>query len=175
MTQPSSTAATGDVVADLMSADGYFARPDRVDHLFDWDNSGEGEVRGPGNDMVWQVTPQSAGHLHGIFERAGALVVGRAPFSAVTKGVAAAIAQGKDVAGVEAASLSGPSIIQQALELDLVDQITGEPAPVPLGRGILFFGGLSRALLLDDPVVVEGSRVTHLRFRVRHGTSRDDN
>lgn len=90
-----------------------------------------------------------------------------APFTAVTDGVASAIEQAKEAAGDKTVSLSGPSIIQQALELDLVDVIGVELAPVLLGRGIPFFAELPGPVLLDDPEVVLGNRVTHLRFRVR--------
>jgi hypothetical protein len=39
---------------------------------------------------------------------------------------------------------------------------------VLLGEGVRFFGELARGpLLLDDPQVTQGTRVTHLRFRVR--------
>ncbi|HUN37020.1 MAG TPA: deaminase [Trebonia sp.] len=92
-----------------------------------------------------------------------------APFTAVPEGVAAAITMARAAAGDKAVALAGPSIIQQALDLDLVDEIAVELAPVLLGRGIRFFGDLTHApLLLDDPEITESSRVTHLRFRVRH-------
>jgi dihydrofolate reductase len=91
-----------------------------------------------------------------------------APFTAVPAGVAAAIEQAKAAAGGKAVALAGPSIIQQALNLGLVDELAVELAPVLLGDGIRFFGELARSpLLLDDPLVIQGSRVTHLRFRVR--------
>jgi dihydrofolate reductase len=91
-----------------------------------------------------------------------------APFTAVPDGVAAAIGQAKAVAGDKAVALAGPSIIGQALDLGLVDEIAIDLAPVLLGAGIRFFGELAQApLLLDDPEVIEGSRVTHLRYRVR--------
>ena len=90
------------------------------------------------------------------------------PFTAVPDGVAAAIGQAKAVAGDKAVALAGPSIIQQALDLDLVDEIAIDLAPVLLGAGIRFFGELAHApLLLDDPEVIQGSRVTHLRYRAR--------
>jgi hypothetical protein len=41
-------------------------------------------------------------------------------------------------------------------------------APVLLGAGIPWFANLARApLLLDDPEVEVGHRVTHLTYRVR--------
>ena len=91
-----------------------------------------------------------------------------APFTAVTEGVAAAIEQAKAVAGSKAVALAGPSIIQQALNLDLVDELAVDLAPVLLGDGIRYFGELADApVLLDDPLVIQSTRVTHLRFRVR--------
>jgi dihydrofolate reductase len=92
----------------------------------------------------------------------------QAPFTAVPEGVAAAIEQAKAAAGSKAVALAGPSIIQQALNLGLVDELAVDLAPVLLGGGIRFFGELARSpVLLDDPRVIESARVTHLRFRVR--------
>jgi dihydrofolate reductase len=91
-----------------------------------------------------------------------------APFTAVPEGVAAAIEQAKATAGGKAVALAGPSIIQQALNLGLVDELAVDLAPVLLGGGIRFFGELAHSpVLLDDPQVIESARVTHLRFRVR--------
>jgi dihydrofolate reductase len=92
-----------------------------------------------------------------------------APYTAVPQGVAAAIEKAKAVAADKTVALAGTAIIQQALDLDLVDEIAVDLAPVLLGRGIRFFGELAQApVLLDDPEVKESTRVTHLRFRVRH-------
>jgi dihydrofolate reductase len=94
-----------------------------------------------------------------------------APFTAVPEGVAAAIERAKAVAGGKAVALAGPSIIQQALDLDLVDELAVDLAPVLLGDGIRFFGELAHSpVLLDDPQVIQSARVTHLHFRVRHRT-----
>jgi dihydrofolate reductase len=91
-----------------------------------------------------------------------------APFTAVTEGVAAAIGKATAVAGDKTVALAGPSVIQQALNLGLVDEIAVDLAPVLLGSGIRFFGELAHSpVLLDDPEIIEGTRVTHLRFRVR--------
>jgi dihydrofolate reductase len=92
-----------------------------------------------------------------------------APYTAVPEGVAAAIAKAKNAARDKTVALAGPSIIQQALDLDLVDEIAVDLAPVLLGRGIRFFHEIARPpVLLEDPEVRESVRVTHLRFRVRH-------
>jgi dihydrofolate reductase len=163
------------VIASLtMSVDGFIALPDDgVGHLFDWYDSGEVALPWPGMGMVSHVTPASAGYLRDTIEGTGAIVVGRRvyDFTAVPEGVAAAIGQAKAIAGDKAVALAGPSIIQQALDLGLVDEIAVDLAPVLLGEGIRFFGELaSGPLLLDDPQVIQGTRVTHLRFRVRPAT-----
>ena len=95
-----------------------------------------------------------------------------APFTAVPEGVAAAIQRARAVAGAKDVALAGPSVIGQALNLGLVDEIAVDLAPVLLGDGIRFFGELARPpALLDDPQVITGTRVTHLRFLVRRPAS----
>lgn len=97
-----------------------------------------------------------------------------APFTAVPEGVAVAIERAASVAGDKSVLLCGPNVIQQALELALVDENALELAPVLLGKGVRFFGELSDPpLLLEDPEVIEGARVTHLIFKVRHRTGHD--
>jgi dihydrofolate reductase len=94
-----------------------------------------------------------------------------APFTAVTEGVAAAIDAARARAGNKTVALAGPNIIQQAINLDLVDELCVDLVPILLGSGVAFFGESTRRdVLLDDPEVIEGERVTHLRFRVRRST-----
>jgi hypothetical protein len=39
-----------------------------------------------------------------------------------------------------------------------------------MGEGIPYFANLADAPhLFDDPIVIQGSQVTHLRYRVRRG------
>jgi dihydrofolate reductase len=61
------------------------------------------------------------------------------------------------------------TITSQCLDLGLLDEITIDLVPVLLGGGVSFFEQLEAApILLDGPtLVVEGSRVTHLRYTVR--------
>lgn len=74
------------------------------------------------------------------------------------------VADGKDVV-IASADISG-----QALDLGLVDEVCISLAPVLLGKGIPYFAGLRQAPhRFDDPVVIQGSRATHLRFRLRRG------
>jgi dihydrofolate reductase len=91
-----------------------------------------------------------------------------APFTFVTEGVEAAVAQAKAVAGDKSVGVAGPNIAQQCLNLELLDEVRVELVPVLLGDGIRFFDHVQRApVMFDDPVVVEGERVTHLCYRVR--------
>jgi dihydrofolate reductase len=195
----------GNVIAALsMSLDGFIATPDDgVEHIFDWYENGPVRFEWPGNDMVSEVTPQSAAYLREISETAGALVVGRRVFDItdgwggrhpvgvpvfvvshrgpegwderhdpslttfVNDGVESAVRQAQQVAGDKDIAVSGASIAQQCLELGLLDAIHVELAPVLLGDGIPFFSKLPEPVLLEDPRVIEGDRVTHLVYKVR--------
>ncbi|MFC5266539.1 dihydrofolate reductase family protein [Kribbella qitaiheensis] len=90
-----------------------------------------------------------------------------APFTFVN-GVEDAINQAKDFAGDRAVSLTAGNLTGQALAAGLVDEIVLNLIPVVFGTGIPFFGTYSGAqVLLDGPSVVQGTRVTHLHYRVR--------
>ena len=82
----------------------------------------------------------------------------------VERGIAAArqIAGGKDV------SIASANIAAQALDMGLVDEVTISLVPVLLGKGIPYFANLAHGPhRFDDPVIIPGSRVTHLRYAVR--------
>jgi dihydrofolate reductase len=86
----------------------------------------------------------------------------------VLDGVESAIAQAKEVAGDNVVGVAGPNVIQQCLNLGLIDELNVELVPVLLGEGIRFFGDLAAPpVMLEDPTVIEGTRVTHLAFKVR--------
>lgn len=86
----------------------------------------------------------------------------------VHDGMAAAVEQARTVAGDKWVGVGGPNIAQQCLDLGLLDEIHIELAPVVLGDGIPFFADLAGTpIVLDDPRVIEGSRVTHLTYAVR--------
>jgi dihydrofolate reductase len=68
----------------------------------------------------------------------------------------------KDVA------IARASIAAQALDLGLVEEVTISLVPVLLGTGIPYFANVARAPhRFDDPVIIPGSRVTHLGYAVR--------
>jgi dihydrofolate reductase len=93
---------------------------------------------------------------------------GTTPIHFVTDGVASAVAQAARVAGDRTLVVASPSIAQQCLDAGLLDVIQVNLVPVLLGAGIPFFQELGRVpVMLDDPEVIQGRRVTHLRYRVR--------
>jgi dihydrofolate reductase len=94
-----------------------------------------------------------------------------APFTFVTDGIEPAIAKAKEIAGDKGVAVNGGQIARQCLEAGLLDEIWVDLAPVLLGGGRPFFDQVAGApYALDGPVsVVEGDRVTHLRYRVCKG------
>ena len=92
-----------------------------------------------------------------------------APFTFVTDGLRAAIDRARAIAGDRNVCVTPGRIASQCLELGLLDEISIDLAPVLLGSGVRFLDELKAApILLDGPdLLVEGSRVTHLRYHVR--------
>ena len=65
-------------------------------------------------------------------------------------------------------TIASADIIQQALNLSLVDELCISQVPVLFGTGIRYFGELvGDHVMLEDPVVIQGSRALHLRYPVR--------
>jgi dihydrofolate reductase len=93
-----------------------------------------------------------------------------APFSFVTDGIEAAVEQAKVLAGDKAVGVNGGTIASQCLNAGLLDEIWVDLVPVLLGGGTPFFDQLENAPAeLEGPTsVVEGTDVTHLRYRVRY-------
>jgi dihydrofolate reductase len=66
------------------------------------------------------------------------------------------------------ATIASADIIHQAVELGLVDEICVSLVPVLFGSGVRYFGDLVQGhVMLEDPVVVQGTRALHLRYPVR--------
>jgi dihydrofolate reductase len=92
----------------------------------------------------------------------------RFPRTTFTGGVEEAIATGKEIAGDNFVTIASADIIQQAVNLGLVDEICVSLVPVLFGAGIRYFGELIDGhVVLEDPVVVQGTRALHLRYPVR--------
>jgi len=91
-----------------------------------------------------------------------------APFTFVTDGVRSAVAKAKAYAGDKNVSVSPGDIGGQALAAGLVDEVRVDLVPVVFGTGVRYFGDdAGSPLLLENPRVVQGDRVTHLHYRVR--------
>ncbi|TCN38832.1 dihydrofolate reductase [Kribbella orskensis] len=124
-------------------------------HLFDLTNG-------------WHGVPAVGEHVFVVTHEAPAdWPFPDAPFTFVN-GVEDAINQAKDFAGDRAVSLTAGNLTGQALAAGLVDEVVLNLVPVVFGTGIPFFGTYAGAqVLLDDPSVIQGTRVTHLHYRVR--------
>ena len=78
------------------------------------------------------------------------------------------IERAKEIAGDKAVTIASANIAAQALDLGLVDEVHVSVVPVLLGEGIPYFANLGAAPhRLEDPVVVPGTRATHLQYAVR--------
>jgi hypothetical protein len=62
----------------------------------------------------------------------------------------------------------GVLCVEGCINLGLLDEITVNLTPVLLGSGVRLFDHLSNVPVpLDDPVVIEGTGVTTVRYRVQ--------
>ena len=86
-----------------------------------------------------------------------------APFTFVTDGVRSAVARAKALAGAGDVGVTPGNVGGQALEAGLIDEVRVDLVPVVLGAGVRYFGDYAGSpLLLENPQVVQGDRVTHL-------------
>src|SRR6516225_9337887 len=92
----------------------------------------------------------------------------RFPRTTFTGSVEDGVATAKEIAGAKFVTIASASIIQQALNLSLVDELCISQVPVLFGSGIRYFGELvGDHVVLEDPVVVQGNRALHLRYPLR--------
>ena len=82
----------------------------------------------------------------------------------VYDGIESAIAQAREVAGDKTVAVATPSTTRQAYEAGLLDRLSVNLVPVLLGEGIPWFAGMDADL--EDPTIVPGKGVTHLRYRL---------
>jgi dihydrofolate reductase len=95
------------------------------------------------------------------------------PFVFVTDGVESAIRQAKAAAGDKDVAICTASILQQALDAGLVDEITVDLVPYLLGGGVRLFDHLRSAPIeLEQFLCIQTPEVTHLGFRVLKSTTR---
>lgn len=90
-----------------------------------------------------------------------------APFTFVGS-LPEAIARAKQFSGDRNVSLCAGDLTGQALAAGLVDEVCIDVAPVVFGSGKRYFGTYDdAAVLLENPQIVQGDRITHLRYVIR--------
>jgi dihydrofolate reductase len=83
-------------------------------------------------------------------------------------GVSEAVAQAREAAGDKNVHvMGGADVIRQALELDLVDELTIIVAPVVLGGGKRLFEGFTKSLDLEHLGVRQSPYATFVDYRVK--------
>jgi len=91
-----------------------------------------------------------------------------APFRTADS-VESAIELAKQLAGDGLVEVTAGDVGGQAFSAGLVDEVAMDVAPVVLGRGVRFFGSHSDTVFLENPdVAIQGDRVLHLRFKIKH-------
>ena len=124
-------------------------------HLFDIMNGWDGNPPVGDHVIVVSHRPKPHGwHPHASYHFVNDVTEGIAKAHELASGRTVTIAAG-DVGG-------------QALALGLVDEVAMDVVPVVFGSGKRYFGPVDALHLLEDPhLVIPGSRVLHLRYRVR--------
>jgi dihydrofolate reductase len=177
-----------------MSLDGFIAGPNGEDRgLYDWYFAAYGNAAersatvidelirsigamilgrrayGTGNEQGgFADNPYQVPHFVLSHAPAEPVVQGPMSFTFVTDGIESALTQAKAAAGNKDVCVAGgANIAQQYLRAGLIDEIQLHLVPVLLGEGLRLFDHLgTQPIALERTRVVEGSGVTHLRFRV---------
>jgi dihydrofolate reductase len=89
-------------------------------------------------------------------------------FVFVTTGIQDAVAKARQIAGDKDVGVNGGQIARQCFDAGLLDEVHVDLVPVFLGSGIPLLGPIRDAPVeLEGPLsVIEGTGVTHLRYRV---------
>lgn len=90
-----------------------------------------------------------------------------APFHFVD-GIEAAVTKAQELAGDRVVEIAAGDVGGQVLAAGLVDEVRMDVVPVVFGSGRRYFGSVAAQHLLEDPEEMrQGTRVLHLRYRVR--------
>nr|WP_202886477.1 dihydrofolate reductase family protein [Kribbella sandramycini] len=90
-----------------------------------------------------------------------------APFHFVNT-IEAAATKAQQLAGDRLVEVAAGDVGGQMLAAGLVDEVRMDVVPVAFGSGKPYFGSVSTQHLLDNPEVLQGNRVLHLRYQVQH-------
>lgn len=139
-----------------------------------WDGAGALVIGRHLFDFVdgWGGRPAAGQHVFVVTHREAAEWQQRypdAPFTFVD-GVEQAVRRAGELVGADGTvTVTAGDVGGQVVAAGLADEVAVELAPVFLGQGKRFLGSLTDEIVLDDPhVVVQGERVIHLRYRLRH-------
>jgi dihydrofolate reductase len=120
----------------------------------------------------WNGVPPDGEHAFVVTHRppTGWEYADTAPFTFVPEGVRSAVEQARAFAGDRDVTVTAGDVGGQAIREGLVHRVVLNLVPAVLGTGRPFFGrgGVAEPILLEDPRVIEGRRVTHLVYDVRH-------
>jgi dihydrofolate reductase len=124
-------------------------------HVFDLTNGWDGK---PPGGVAHVVVVTHRGRPEGWYPDA--------PFHFVAD-VATAMAKAQELAGDRLVEVAAGDVGGQVLAAGLIDEVRMDVVPVVFGSGKRYFGSVDAQHLLQDPDVVRGNRVLHLRYRVR--------
>jgi dihydrofolate reductase len=128
-------------------------------HLFDFTDGWSGQaITG---DHVFVVTHRDADEWRERYPDA--------PYTFCRDGIEDAVRRASEHAGDDIVLVCAGDVGGQVVAAGLADELAIDLAPVFLGHGKKFLGSLTDEIVLDDPhVVVQGERVLHLRYALRH-------
>ena len=92
----------------------------------------------------------------------------------VTDGLESAVAQATEAAKGKDVGVATPSLVRQCLDAGVLDELQINVVPLVMGEGKPYFDDIERYVQLEDPEVIEGTRVTHLRYRIAKDTPAPD-
>ncbi|MFD4370146.1 hypothetical protein [Streptomyces sp. NPDC058486] len=128
------------IMHSVVSVDGFIA--DKNDGVGDYDHTD-----GAGG---FKLSRASAAYGQPVWDSIGVIVMGRHQFDLVK--------------GWEDRPPAGEHVV---LAAGLIDEVAMDVVPVVFGSGKRFFGSFDgQQLLGDPPVVIQGNRVVHLKFKV---------
>jgi dihydrofolate reductase len=97
-----------------------------------------------------------------------ALTLSDTTFTFVTDGIEAALERAQAAAGSRDVTIGGGAhAINQYLAAGLVDELELHVVPLVLGGGARLFDGVGPDVALEQVRVLEGTGVTHLKYRVK--------
>jgi dihydrofolate reductase len=88
------------------------------------------------------------------------------PYTFVTDGIAAAIAQAHSAAGSLDVGVGPGTTVVQALDAGLLDELRLDLVPTTLGSGTPMLEGLTKSHTFTDPHIINGTGVTHLIYKL---------